>query len=716
MLILPNLLNYNMGKVKTYKSVCRSCHGGCGVLLTVKDNILEGVAPDTESPFSRGYMCIKGKSIREMMYHPDRILSPLKGSGPRQNKKWEKISWEKVLTEISEKIDAIRQSTGPESIAIGQGTGRHHYMDVVRFANALGTPNWYEPGLANCFIPRITASNFTYGRFLTADYYGKVPPRTILFWGHNPLVTSPDGELAALVQRALKEGAYGIAVDPRKSETAQRCKMWLPIRPGTDCALALAMIHYIIYENLYDRQFVDNYTTGFQELKTHVRSFSPSWAQEITGIPVNLIISAAKQYALKKPSVLEWGLAIDQTPNSLQTARAVALLRGITGNIDAPGSDILGASILKPYPTLKSALPKGMIKKRLGGSEFKLLGGSRAFMPSAHIPAVMRAMKDGYPYKIKALLNFGSNPLLTLANTRSVYDAISSLELMVVADMFMTPTAAMADYILPAAFWPEVNQIIEIPYVTANAVMAQQKVVTVGECRQDELILMDLAKRLGLPGADDSLEDIINFRLSELGITFESLKKKQSVFPEPLYYKYKCRKGGFRTPSGKVELYSKSLKRMGYDPLPIYREPPESPVSTKDTFQSYPYVLTTGSRRKEFFHSDNRQIKTLRKRRPCPLAEINIHDAENNGIRHDDMVRISSPRGSITMRAWVTKRITRGVVSIDHGWWFPEKADTDFGLWESNANVLTSDAPPYDPAMGTYQLRALLCSIKKLKN
>lgn len=704
-----------MNETLTYKSVCRSCHGGCGVLLSVKNNRLVKVKPDKTSPFSKGYMCIKGLKIKEMMYHPERLLFPMKRVGPRKNKKWERISWEKALTEISEKLDTLRQAFGPESIAIGQGTGRHHFMDVIRFANALGTPNWYEPGLANCFIPRITVCNFTYGGFVSADYYGKTPPRTIMFWGHNPLVTSPDGELSALVQKALKSGAYGIAIDPRKSETAQKCKLWLPIRPGTDCALALAMIHFIINENLYDHNFVENYTTGFQRLKTHVQDYSPAWAQEITGIPINLITAAARQYAVEKPSVLEWGVSIEQTPNTLQTVRAISLLRGITGNLDAPGSDLFGASLLKPYPLLKSGLARGMIKKRLGASEFKLLGGLRAFLPSAHIPAVMRAMKDGDPYKIHALLNFGSNPLVTIANSKRVYDAISSLEFVVVSDMFMTPTAAMADYILPASFWPEVNQLVEIPYVAVNAVMAQKKVVTVGECRQDEEMLIDLARQLQLPGADLSLEDIINFRLSDLGITFEDLKEKEYIFPEPEYYKYKKQKNGFRTPSGKVELYSKSLERMGYDPLPVYREPPESPVSTKELYKTYPYVLTTGSRRKEFFHSDNRQIETLRKRHPCPIVEINTQDARDNGIKHKDNVLVSSPRGRIKMQAYVTDNIVKGVVNIDHGWWFPEKADSNFSIWESNANLLTSDAPPYDPAFGTYQLRALLCSIQKVQ-
>lgn len=165
-----------MNKIRTYKSVCRSCHGGCGVLLSVKNNRLLKVRPDKDSPFSKGYMCIKGLAIKEMMYHPERILFPLKRVGARENKKWEKISWEKALSEISKKLNTLRQEFGPESIAIGQGTGRHHFMDVIRFANALGTPNWYEPGLANCFIPRITVCNFTYGGFVSADYYGKTPP------------------------------------------------------------------------------------------------------------------------------------------------------------------------------------------------------------------------------------------------------------------------------------------------------------------------------------------------------------------------------------------------------------------------------------------------------------------------------------------------------------------------------------------------------------
>jgi anaerobic selenocysteine-containing dehydrogenase len=278
--------------------------------------------------------------------------------------------------------------------------------------------------------------------------------------------------------------------------------------------------------------------------------------------------------------------------------------------------------------------------------------------------------------------------------------------------MFITPTAALADYILPAAFWPEVNQIIELPFVAGNAVFAQQKALQVGLCRQDEEIMIDLARRLNLPGSDESLEDILNYRLEPLGLTFEELKKIFMVFPPHKYRKFEEK--GFKTLSKKVELYSKSLENLGYDPLPTYKEPPESPNSTPEIAKDFPYILTTGSRRLEFFHSEHRQIESLRKRRPYPIAELHPEIACCHKIADGDWIYISSPRGRIKMKAKVTEDIRKGVVNIDHGWWFPEKEGPDFGIWESNANILTADSPPYDPAFGSYQLRGLLCNIENV--
>ena len=234
------------------KSVCRSCHGGGGVIVHTENNKVVKVKGDPVSPVSRGWMCVKGVKSPDVANHPARLTTPLKRDGERGSGRFKPISWETALGEIASRLDAIRKETGAESIAIGQGTGRHHYMHTVRFANALGTPNWYEPGLAQCFIPRITVSNMTYGGFVTADYYGEVKPQLIIFWAHNPLVTSADCELAPAVLRALESRPVTIAIDPRKSETVQKCGTWLSIRPGTDAALALAMINVIIANSLHE--------------------------------------------------------------------------------------------------------------------------------------------------------------------------------------------------------------------------------------------------------------------------------------------------------------------------------------------------------------------------------------------------------------------------------------------------------------------------------
>lgn len=697
-----------------FKSVCRGCHGGCGAVLYVKDGRLVRVKGDPDSPLSKGTMCIKGITAPEIVNHTRRLKYPLRRKGSRGSCGWERISWDEALDEIASKVGAIRSESGPESIALGQGTGRHHYMHVVRFANALGTPNWYEPGLAQCFIPRITVSNLTYGGFVVGDYYGETPPGCILFWGHNPVVSGADGELSVCVRRALEKGAVGIAVDPRRSETAKKCSVWLPLRPGTDAALALAMIHVIINEGLYDGEFVRKWSVGFNELRDHVVLFTPEWAEDITWVPAADIVKAAREYALNKPSILEWGVGLEQNVNSLQTVRAIAILRALTGNIDIPGGDILGMNILRSYPTVKARLPEGMVKKRLGAESFRLLGGWRAFMPSAHIPALFKAMKSGDPYKIRALMLFGNNPLVTVANSNQVFESLKKLDLIVATDLFMTPTAAIADYVLPAAYWPEVDQVIAYPLVADNVVMAQQKVVQTGESRQDEWIMNELAKRLELPGSEESLEDIINYQLAPLGVTFRELRGKGYVYPPHEYMKYE--KNGFRTPSGKVELYSRTLAKMGYDPLPTFKEPPEGPVQSPELAKEFPYVLITGSRRVEFFHSEHRQIESLRNRRPYPLAEIHPDTAGKHNIRDDDWVIVSSPRGSIRLKASVTEDIHPQVISVDHGWWFPERPGPDFGFLESNANVLTNSAPPYDPAFGSYQLRGLLCSITRAEN
>ena len=330
-------------------------------------------------------------------------------------------------------------------------------------------------------------------------------------------------------------------------------------------------------------------------------------------------------------------------------------------------------------------------------------------MPSGS--TLLRAMHEGKPYPVKAFLVFGNNTLTTYANTSDVYDALMKLDFMVCADLFMTPTAELADIVLPAASWPEINQLAGLPTVAANVVVANQKAVRIGECKSDEEIFVELARRMKLPVGTEAVEEVLDAMLAAGGIdmTFDQLKQK-GFYEVPFTYR-KYENGGFKTPTGKIELYATRFEQLGYAPLPYYEEPPESPLRTPKTAAHYPLVLTTGGRISFFFNSEHRQLATLRKAQRDPVAEIHPETASRFGIANGTWMWIETLRGRIRQKAKVTKGIDPRVIHVQHGWWFPEQPGPDYGVWTSNANLLTSNQPPYDLAMGTYQLRALLCRV-----
>ncbi len=687
------------------------CHGGCGALLHVKDGRLVRVEGDPDSPFNKGNLCIKGLSTPELVYHPDRVLFPLKRSGARGSGKWVRVSWEDALSDICARLKVLIEKSGPESVGIAQGTGRHHYVETLRFANTLGTPNVIEPGGAQCFLPRVTVSQLAYGDFPVGDYAGDIPPRCVLFWGANPVVSSPDGKVCFSIARCLPKIKHAIAIDPRRSETARKCGLHLQIRPGSDAALALAMINVIIGERLYDPEFITRWTVGFEEVRAAVQDCTPEWAAGITWINPDLIRLAARTYARERPNVLEWGVAIEQTPNCLNAVRSLAVLRGIAGTFDVPGGELLGMHLLKTPPVNIGRNADALVAKRLGADKYKLLGGQHAFIRLAHAPTLFQAMLTGKPYPVTSLLVFGSNLLTSYANPRMIERAMSLLDLVVVTDFFKTPTAELADYILPAAAWPELDALVGLPYMAENAALVQQRAITVGECRSDEEILFQFASRLGLDYRRADTPEALDQRLKRTGVTFEELKAAGYYRPPHVYKKYEAK--GFRTPSRKIELSSSVLKKLGYNPVPAHVEPPESPLSEPDLLKDFPYILITGARTSAYFLSEGRQIESRRRTRRDPLAQIHPEAAKENGVEDNDWIEISTQRGAASFRARVTEDIHPRVVSVDHAWWSPEKAPPGHGVWESNANLLTRGDGPYDPAFGSSQLRGLLCRITR---
>jgi len=705
------------GELKVYKSACRMCHGGCGCLVYVEKGKIIKVAGDPGSPLNKGKLCAKGQSSIEHLYHPARLKYPMQRSGRRGEGKWERISWDEAFEKIVNKINEIKEKYGVESIVIGQGTGRHHFHHVVRFANELGTPNWIEPGTAQCFLPRLLTGIMTFGGLPVCDYYGETNPACLMVWGHNPVVSGPDGEIQFKVKECLKKGTRLIVVDPRQTGMAKNADLWLQIRPGTDDALALSMLNIIINEGLYDREFVEKWTIGFTSLAERVQKYSPEWAQEITWIPGDMIKAAARMFAAVKPAALEWGVALEHTPNCLQTLRAVALLPAVTGNIDVPGGWITGGAIIPEVSAFSGHLPAVVQYKRFGADKVKVLSSRYAYWPSAHIPSVLHAMRTGEPYPAAALLNFGNNGLISYANSKEVYQTLMGLNFIMAMDIYMTPTAELADIVLPAATWLELDSLLAAPTGAPRVVLAQQQIVRLWECRSDEEVLAELAWRLNLVPQNRPLTDILNRQLEIAGIqykefegvTFEDMKQRGAISVQIKYKKYL--ESGFKTKSGKVELASSYMESLGYDPLPYYREPPESPISTPKLAEEYPLILVTGGRSPYYFHSEYRQIVSLRKKEPDPLVEIHPGTAAGKNIKAGDWVWIETRRGRIKQKALLTEGIHPRVVNIQHGWWFPEKPAPGYGVWESNANVLTNNGPPYDPAMGTYQLRALLCKI-----
>ncbi len=685
-------------------------------ILTVEDGRVVKVRPDPDGPLNRGRACIKGLSILEQMYHPDRITTPMRRIGPRGHGKWVPISWDEAMEEMTQRLGHLRDTYGPETIALISGTGRHHLSQFWRFANVLNTPNATSAGALICLGPRKNAAELTAGHFGGVDYYGETKPGGILVWGANPAISGADGELQFFIQDAVKAGTPLIVVDPKPNELTEKARLWLPLRPGTDGALALGLLHLIIENDLYDHDFVENYTHGFEALRARCAQFSPDRVREITGLSPELLREAAELIASIKPLSLEWGCAMEQSTNAIQTCRAIFMLPALTGNYDLPGGFVESLEIAPTADILLDRLSPDMAAKCISGG-YPLCDGTASPKLFAHPWLTLDAIKTQKPYPIRALIASANNTLLSMADSRHSYDCLQELEYFVYMDFFLTPTAELADLFLPASMWPEVDSIFCMPEFGDVAALCMQKVVQVGDCRSDEEVFLELSRRMGLDYGAESQEEILNGILAELarrrpeytGIDFEAFKALGWIAPKREYLGYKNR--GFHTPTGKFELWSTLLERAGADPLPNWQEVPESPVSRPDMTGDYPLILTTGSRTQPFFISNNRQIKSLRRRHPFPLVSMSPITGAKYGIAEGDWVYISTPRGHITQKAHFLPDMPENVVSCEMGWWYPEAGAPGYGWEESNVNLLTVGAPPHDPIGGAYPLRALLCAI-----
>ena len=701
---------------RVVRTSCRGCHGVCQVLVHLDEQgRITRISGDPESPTSRGFICSKGRTALELVHHPDRILRPLRRSGPRGSGRWTAISWDDALGEMARVFDRVRRESGPEYIALCQGTGRPYTEFTGRFIHALGSPNYVSPG-HNCFLPRTIASTITVGWMPLPDIYGRggQMPACILQIGQNsPAFGAADGICGGMIRRAMKAAREVIVVDPRRTPTARAATRHLQVRPGTDCALLLAMLHVILGEGLYDRDFVDRHCAGFEELRSHVAGSTPQWAEPITGVPAEEIGAAARAFAVTWPACVLWGNGIDMSVNAFQTARALLLLMAVTGNLDVPGGMVRWV----PPAGIRPKSP--MVDPSLRGEQFlsgeqkaRMIGARRfPFAPGCHQPTFWQACVAGKPYRPRAVWLVGTNPMLTATRGDIIEEALRDhIEFSVVSDFFLTPAAELADLVLPAAHWLEQEDIVYFHKIWC--VLVRRKLLQTGEARDDRDVILDLSHRLGLNEAFPwkDWHSYLNWILEPSGITFEEFAARDIAMGEMRYRKHE--QEGFPTPSGKVELVSSIMAKAGKSPLPVFVESPLSEKSRPDLAKEYPLTLLSGCKIPPFFHSAGRQIPSLRRMHPEPRLDLHPETAERFALQAGKKAFVVTPYGRAQFTVHLDDGLEPSVVHAEHAWWFPEEPGPDHGWRRSCANLLYGH-DYFDENSGAEPLKSGICRLER---
>jgi anaerobic selenocysteine-containing dehydrogenase len=675
-----------------FYTACSLCYHSCGVEVTVEDGKVVQVRGMEYHPLNKGKLCPKGEAIIEHLYHAERLRYPLK----KVDGEWERITWEQALSEIAAKLNELKAEFGPSVIAFFCGSIGVESLEMIsltnRFRAALGSPQFFSVE-SICYRMRIRARQITFGKYPVEEMDSPL----YVLWGHNP--DASDFPLSLAIEENLEKGSKVVVIDPRRIPISDKAEMYTAIRPGTDGALALALINVIINEKLYDADFVEKWTYGFDKLVPHIQQYTPEWAEAITLVKADDIRALARLFAGTRGAGIYQGTCTqDQSANGSQTDRAIAILQSITGNINVPGGWVISPRLRLADTSLPCE------GKPLGFDSYPLfyeLWGRKSNY------AIQNMVPESIPDKLKAFIVVGGNPLVTMPDSNALREAFQKLDLLVVYEHFMTETAQYAHYVLPSANQLEYCSLAYnynvchcIPYL----MLREQAVKPFYESKSVLAFYTELANACGVgdkfPWKSD--EELVAHELSRSTVDFNTLKERRGG----VYYgkkNYQVKEGIFATPTGRIEIYSEAFENVGFDPLPTYTEPSKSPRGLLWTKlgKSYPLVLATGTRLLHYNGSMLHNIKSLQLQEPFPRAEIGPETATECGIAHGDDVVIETDRGWIRMKACVDERVMEGIVLVPHGW-----------PGEANCNRLT-DAQCREPIMGYPQFKGLLCNIRK---
>lgn len=783
---------------------CALCVSRCGSIAVLENGRFVALEPDPAHP-TGGALCAKGRAAPELVYHPDRLLYPLKRTRPKGDPDpgWQRISWDEALDLTAARLRQIAAEHGPEGVVFSAVSPSTSASDdslvwIQRLMNAFGSPNLCV-SMELCGWGRYLATMYTFGTSVPGAYLPDLEHAgCILFWGYNP-------NLARLVHatatvEALKRGARLIVVDPRRTGPAKKADVWLQVRPGTDGALALGLAQVMIEHGWYDREFIRDWTNGpllvrldngrlltqrdlssqgsaehyaawdaaagrlvrydpatggydsetaelalfgtfilktqqgevacrpaFELMAELCGRYPPERVEAICGIPPEQVEAAARLLWDARPAAYYAWSGVEMQSNATQIARAIAQLYVLTGSFDAPGGNVRFAAAPTASVEGRELLPSGQPARALGMEERPLGPARWQFATSEEL---YRGILEQQPYGVHGLVGFGSNLLLSHADSRRGKKALQALDFYVHMDLFMNPTAELADIVLPVASAFE-REALKIGFeVSAEAQawvqLRQRMVAPRGETRSDTEIIFDLAQRLGLGGHfwDGDIEAAYRYQLGPSGLSLDALRAQPGGMRAPVtthYRKFAERKDstprGFNTPTRKIELYSEMLLDGGYPPLPEYVEPLVSPVSRPDLADRYPLILTC-AKHTLFCESQHRALPSLRKKAMEPEVELHPATAAERDIRPGDWVSIETPQGSVRARASLNDTLKPEVVCGQHGWWqaceeLGAPGYDPFSAEGANFNLIIG-VEAADPVSGSVPHRAYLCQVRRV--
>ncbi len=712
------------------EGICGLCfHSpGCGVIVHFdEENKIDRLEPDPDAPMG-SVLCPIAKSVRQVVYSENRLRHPMKRVGPKGTFEFEPVSWDEAYDIIASKLNEIKTAHGPEALGFYAGTGSYErsFKDIFQLKGSqiylaasilfpMGSPNTFGVG-APCYTSLgVLAPQLTMGCLHTDMFSDVDNSDLILVWGTDPSTSTPPRMFEQL-KTAAEEGAQIIVIDPRKTKSAElEGSEWITIRPGSDGALALGLSHVLIRDNLYDANFIEEWTLGFDEFKDYVEEFTPENVSRITGIDIETIEYLAQEIAEAEGASYIMYTGLEYTKSGVQNIRAVMVLWALAGQLDVEG----GRCFLRKENTFPLTLDRQLetpgFDLSIGKDKFPVYAHYCGGEP--HASLLPEAIINGDPYRIRSLIVLGASLITAWPEPDTWKKAMEHLDFLVTIDLQLTADAAYADLVLPATTAFEQESYCYY----GNAVRYREKMIDpVGQGKPGTQILLDLAECLGFGDLyPRDIQDHLDHILTASGHTLQDLlKADKQVLKTPghnMAYK-KWEKGllrsdgkpGFETASGKFEIKSTLLESFGYDGLPKYEESDETPVSNPNLFKRYPLILGTGPFKPDM-KSCLKAIPDFMKKYPCPTVQISEEDAAQRRIKTGDMVDLKTVRGSVKMWAFVTDKVMPGFAYAPVGGGGPMGTDE----WkQANVNVLT-DLKQFDEISGFPIYKTLLCQIRK---